>query len=77
MKQYVVVHNHRFGFSTYFFRSEADVFRINGSREMEEKLAKVLGIDFEPGDWDEDLTITEIQENHENPVVSGQVLGLV
>ena len=67
MKQYIVVHTHRFGSSVHLFRSTQTI--VGGNDEVNKKLAKVLGIDFEP-DSDEDLEISEILPSGENPVVS-------
>ena len=51
MKQYIAIHNHKYGFTVYPFQSERDIY-VDSAEEVAEK----LGIDFDPQN-DEDLTI--------------------
>jgi hypothetical protein len=43
MNQYIAIHNHEYGFSTYCFESERDIYS-----ESPEEIAEKLGIEFQP-----------------------------
>lgn len=62
MKQYVLIHNHSYGFTPYFFQSEQNWYSEDAA-----ELAKKLEIDYEP-DKDEDITVMEM-ENTSNPII--------
>jgi hypothetical protein len=51
MNQYIAIHNHEYGFSTYCFESERDIYS-----ESPEEIAEKLGIEFQPCNG-EDITI--------------------
>jgi hypothetical protein len=51
MNQYIAYHTHEYGYSTYCFESDKDIYA-----ESTEEIAKKLGIDYQP--WEgEEITI--------------------